>query len=306
MQELYLSEPLKSLTSISFIQITDLHKKIEDWSFGHIETIRWPSKDGTEIEGVLRKPKEFSSKKKYPLVFIIHGGPASFDAESLFSSNELVYYPGVQFANQDILVLKVNYRGSIGRGQAFLELNKDNLGIGDMWDVESAIDYLDEQGFVDTDRIGIMGWSQGGYISAFVGINSKRFKAASVGAGISDWYTYHISNDIPQFTTHYLSDSPYRNRELYEKTAPISNIKNAQTPILIQHGEVDKRVPLSNAKELYRGLKEMGIPVELFIYPGMGHPVNRPKENRAIMYQNFNWFNHYLLGKELDLLNEKE
>jgi len=173
-----------------------------------------------------------------------------------------------------------------------------------MWDIESAIDYLDGLGFVDTTKVGIMGWSQGGYISAFAGIHTNKFKAVSVGAGVSDWYTYHISNDIPQFTTHYLSDSPFRNRELYQKTAPISNIKNAQTPMLIQHGEIDQRVPLSNAKELYRGLKEMNVPVELFIYHGMGHPVNKPKENLAIMHQNLNWFSHYLLGEKLNLLDE--
>ncbi len=305
-EELYITQNAITVSKLEFIQITNFGKQIQNWRFGTVETIRWASKDGTEIEGVLRKPDGFDPKKKYPLVFIIHGGPASFDAETLLPRNSLYYYPGIQFSNLDILVLRVNYRGSIGRGQAFLELNKDNLGIGDMWDLESAIDYLEKQGFVDTNKIGCMGWSQGGYISAFVGIHSKRFKAVSVGAGIADWYTYHISNDIPQFTTHYLSGSPFRNRELYEKTAPISNIKNAQTPTLIQHGEIDQRVPLSNAKELYRGLKEMNVPVELFIYPGMGHPIIKPKENRTVMYQNLNWFSHYLLGEVLNLFDEKK
>ncbi len=306
MEELYISQNPLTLSELELIQITNIGKQVQNWQFGTVETIRWPSKDGAEIEGVLRKPEGFNPKKKYPLVFIIHGGPASFDAENILPRNDLYYYPGIQFSNLDMLVLKVNYRGSIGRGQAFLELNKDNLGIGDMWDIESAIDYLDQQGFVDTTKIGCMGWSQGGYISAFVGIHSKRFKAVSVGAGIADWYTYHISNDIPQFTTHYLSGSPFRNRELYEKTAPISNIKNAKTPTLIQHGEIDQRVPLSNAKELYRGLKEMNVPVELFIYPGMGHPIHKPKANRSVMYQNLNWFSHYLLGEDLNLFDEKK
>lgn len=305
-EELYISQNVISSSELELLQVTDFDKQVQNWQLGAVETIRWFSKDGTEIEGVLRKPDGFDPKNKYPLVFIIHGGPASFDAENILPSNDLSYYPSIQLNNLDMLVLRVNYRGSIGRGQAFLELNKDNLGIGDMWDIESAIDYLAKQGFVDTNKIGCMGWSQGGYISAFVGLHSKRFKAVSVGAGISDWYTYHISNDIPQFTTHYLNGSPFRNRELYEKTAPISNIKNAQTPMLIQHGEVDQRVPLANAKELYRGLKEMNVPVELFIYPGMGHPIIKPKENRAVMYQNLNWFSHYLLGEGLDLFDEKK
>jgi dipeptidyl aminopeptidase/acylaminoacyl peptidase len=167
--------------------------------------------------------------------------------------------------------------------------------------VESAVDHLVELGWVDPEKVGCMGWSQGGYISAFAGLHSDKFKAVSVGAGISDWYTYHISNDIPDFTRDYLSGSPFRNRILYEKTAPISNLSNAKTPMLIQHGSDDRRVPLSNATELYRGLKEMGVPVELFIFPGMGHPITKPRENHAVMYQNLNWFSHHLLGEDLKL-----
>jgi dipeptidyl aminopeptidase/acylaminoacyl peptidase len=217
------------------------------------------------------------------------------------SGEDLSYYPTVQFVNRDVLVLKPNYRGSIGRGQAFTELNVNNLGVGDLWDLESAIDHLAALGWVDPDRVGCMGWSQGGYISAYAGLKSDRFKAVSVGAGISDWYTYHISNDIPQFTTDYLSESPFRDRDIYNRTAPITGIANAKTPMLIQHGSEDRRVPLSNAMELYRGLKEMNVPVELFVYPGMGHPITKPRENHAVMHQNLTWFSHYLLGEELEL-----
>ena len=144
-----------------------------------------------------------------------------------------------------------------------------------------------------------MGWSQGGYISAFAGLHSERFRCVSVGAGISDWYTYHISNDIPYFTTDYLSGSPFHNRQHYAPTAPMSNIANAQTPMLIQHGAEDRRVPLSNAMELYRGLQAMKVPVELYVYPGMGHPITKPRENHAVMQQNWAWFAKYLLGEEL-------
>jgi dipeptidyl aminopeptidase/acylaminoacyl peptidase len=167
--------------------------------------------------------------------------------------------------------------------------------------LESAIDELVAKGWVDPGRVGCMGWSQGGYISAFAGLHSQRFQAVSVGAGISDWYTYHISNDIPDFTVDYLSGSPFHNREIYEKTAPIRNLANAKTPMLIQHGSEDRRVPLSNALELYRGLKATGVPVTLYIYPGMAHPITKPRENHAVMCQNLAWFEHYLLGKELKM-----
>jgi dipeptidyl aminopeptidase/acylaminoacyl peptidase len=299
--EVYLAEPGGEGSAWRLQRLSDFGRAVEGWELGTVETIRWRSKDGAEIEGVLRKPAGFDPSRRYPLVFVVHGGPTWFSADYLLIGEDRAYYPAVQFVNKGILVLKPNYRGSIGRGQAFLDLNVDNLGIGDLWDLEGAIDHLVEQGWVDPERVGCMGWSQGGYISAFAGLHSDRFAAVSVGAGIADWYTYHISNDIPDFTVDYLSSSPFRDRERYVKTAPISNLASASTPMLIQHGSEDRRVPLSNAMELYRGLQEMGVPVELFVFPGMGHPITKPRENHAVMHQNLAWFSHYLLGEELSL-----
>ncbi len=283
------------------VKLTDFHAQVEHLQLGEVETISWQSVDGETIEGVLRKPADFDPKKQYPLVFIVHGGPTAFSPETLIGMDDKLYYPGIQFSQQGILTLKPNYRGSTGRGQAFMELNVDNLGVGDLWDIESAIDHLDALGMIDTDRVGCMGWSQGGYVSAFAGNHSRRFKAVSVGAGISDWYTYHITNDVPFFTTDYLSGSPFDDRTAYTKTAPISGLSEHSAPHLIQHGEIDQRVPLANALELYRGLQSKSVDVELFIFPGMAHPVTKPRENRLIMAQNLSWFCHYLLGMPLDL-----
>jgi len=299
--EVYLAEPAPDGGPYRLQKLTGLGRAVEGWDLGTVETIRWTSCDGAEIEGVLRKPANFDPSRRYPLVFVVHGGPSWFSPECLLGGEERGYYPSVQFVNDEMLVLKPNYRGSIGRGQAFADLNVNNLGIGDLWDLESAIDHLADLGWVDPDRVGCMGWSQGGYISAFAGLRSTAFRAVSVGAGVSDWYTYHISNDIPDFTVDYLSGSPFRNRERYMLTAPISGLADARTPMLIQHGAEDRRVPLSNALELYRGLREMGVPVELFVFPGMGHPITRPRENHAVMHQNLAWFRHYLLGEELAL-----
>ena len=299
--EVYKSSVPITSPSYSLIQLTSYGSTVDGWDFGTLETIRWKSRDGADIEGVLRKPFDFDPKRKYPLVLVVHGGPRAADSEYLLHGYDYARYPSVQFVNKNILVLKPNYRGSTGRGQAFTELNKENLGVGDLWDLESAIDYLDSLGIIDTTRVGCMWWSQGGYISAFATTHSDRFTATSVGAGISDWYTYHISNDIPYFTTDYLSGTPFKDRSLYVKTAPMSAIAKAKTPTLIQHGAKDQRVPLSNATELYRGLKDMHVPVELFIYPEMAHPITKPRENRAVMHQNLTWFSHYLLGEKLDL-----
>lgn len=296
--EVIVAEPLASGWKVT--RITDNAKNVEKWDLGTSETIQWKSKDGTIIEGILRKPANFDSKKKYPLLLVVHGGPSWLSQDQILTGEDIRFYPTALFINEDILILKPNYRGSLGRGQSFLELNKENLGIGDLWDIESGVDYLVEKGFVDETKVGCSGWSQGGYISAFVATNSKKFVATSVGAGVSSWYTYYIGTDIRLFTEDYLSALPHENMEIYMKTAPMSKIKDAETPTLIQHGENDQRVPFLNATELYRGLKSIGVHVEFFKFPGMGHGINKPKENYAVMHQNLTWFLHHLKGEELN------
>ena len=198
----------------------------------------------------------------------------------------------------------VNYRGSLGRGQKFHELGVDNLGIGDMWDIESALDHLLEQGFVDETKIGAMGWSQGGFISAFLGMHSKRFTAVSCGASVSSWYTFYISSDLRHSLN--ISGNPTEPgmMDIYRKTAPISGIQTAQTPMLLQHGENDQRISVVSAHELYRSLKDRGIQAELFIFPGMGHGLNKPREVYAAIVQNYRWFMHHFYGEELDFTKD--
>jgi len=161
------------------------------------EIVRWKSGDGTEIEGVLYKPADFSPAKKYPLLVVIHGGPTGIDMPFINADH---YYPLERFVAKGALVLRPNYRGSAGYGAKFRALNVRNLGVGDYADVISGVDYLIAQGYVDRDRVGAMGWSEGGYISAFIATSSDRFKAVSVGAGISDWMTYYANTDITPFT----------------------------------------------------------------------------------------------------------
>ncbi len=281
-----LNQPLNKITT-STAQITN-------WNTPVNEVISWKSNDGATIEGVLLKPKNYDAKKKYPLLVVIHGGPTGID----FPDPAPGYvYPIMQWVEKGAMVLRVNYRGSAGYGEKFRELNVRNLGVGDMWDVLSGIDYLNKKGMIDTSKMGSMGWSQGGYISAFLTTNTNQFKAISVGAGISNWVTYYVNTDITPFTRQYLLATPWSDMDIYLKTSPMTNINKASTPTLIQHGELDKRVPIPNAYELYRGLQDRGIPSKLIVYKGFGHGINKPKERLAAIWHNWQWFNKYIFGE---------
>lgn len=278
--------------------VTHFSKQIEGWQTGTSEVITWKSKDGTEIEGVLHKPHNFNSHKKYPLFVIIHGGPTGIDYPSVPTG---YVYPIMQWLEKGALVLRPNYRGSAGYGENFRALNVRNLGVGDMWDVMSGVDYLINKGYVDPDKMGAMGWSQGGYISAFLTTNTRRFKAISVGAGISNWMTYYVNTDIHPFTRQYLKATPWVDAEIYAKTSPITNITKAGTPTLIQHGEFDKRVPIPNAYELFQGLQDMGVETKLIVYKGFGHGITKPKERLAATWHNWQWFAKYIWDEEIEV-----
>ncbi|MBV9889099.1 MAG: S9 family peptidase, partial [Acidobacteria bacterium] len=202
MAELYVSpvdhfEPRK---------LTDFTAQVNGWTLGTAEVVSWKSQDGATIEGVLHKPADYDPAKKYPLLVQIHGGPTGISLPTL-SPND-TYYPIQIFLSKGALVLQPNYRGSAGYGAAFRALNVRNLGVGDMWDVMSGVDSLIKKGIVDPTKLGSMGWSEGGYISAFLTTHTDRFKAISVGAGISDWMTYYVNTDITPFTRQYLHASP--------------------------------------------------------------------------------------------------
>jgi dipeptidyl aminopeptidase/acylaminoacyl peptidase len=276
------------------VALTSLGDQVKEFSLAKREVISWKSKDGATIEGVLLKPADFDPTKKYPLLVVIHGGPTGIDQAVIRQERN---YPVEQFVAKGAIVLKPNYRGSAGYGEKFRELNVRNLGVGDAWDVLSGVDSLIAQGFVDANRMGCMGWSQGGYISAFLTTSSDRFKAISVGAGISDWSTYYVNTDITPFTRQYLKATPWDDPEIYSKTSPITYIKQAKTPTLIQHGELDKRVPIPNGYELRQALEDRGVPVKMVVYKGFGHGIDKPKQQRAVIEHNLAWFSKYIWGE---------
>ena len=285
-----------SATTGSLTKLTNMAAQTASWPQPSQEVITWTSKDGTPIEGVLHKPANFQAGTRYPLLVVIHGGPTGTSRPVPFASTST--YPIDIWLNKGAIVLEPNYRGSAGYGEKFRSLNVRNLGIGDAWDVISGIDYLVAQGLADSDKVGTMGWSQGGYISAFLTTHdSARFKAVSVGAGISDWMTYYVSTDIHPFTRQYLKATPWDDPKIYADTSPMTYIKQAKAPTLIQHGELDKRVPIPNAYELYQGLQDQGVPAKLIVYKGFGHGLTKPKAHRAAMEHNLEWFGKYIWGE---------
>ncbi len=276
-------------------KLTSMGDQLKSFKPAKREVISWKSTDGATIEGILYKPADFNPAKKYPLLVVIHGGPTGVDQPTLSADR---YYPVERFVAKGALILKPNYRGSAGYGEKFRALNVRNLGVGDYADVISGVDSLIAKGFVDKERVGSMGWSEGGYISAFITASSDRFKAVSVGAGISDWMTYYVNTDITPFTRQYLHATPWDDPEIYKKTSPITYIAKAKTPTLIQHGENDRRVPIPNGYELRQALEDRGVPVKMVVYKGFGHGITKPKQQRAVMEENEKWFAKYIWGEE--------
>ncbi|MGG0217862.1 S9 family peptidase [Bacillus mycoides] len=279
-------------------KITDENSLFKGKLKSNREIISWQSSDGLEIEGVLSTPVDFDANKKYPLLVVIHGGPA-WASFPIFSDCFNEKYPIEQFIEKGFIVLEPNYRGSSGYGNEFLKANYRKQGIADYDDVISGVDKLVEQGSVDKDRVGVMGWSNGGYISAFCSTFSNRFKAISVGGGITNWSTHYVNTDIPYFIRMHLGNTPWNDPDIYTKTSPMTYIKSACTPTLIQHGEKDARIPTSNAYELYQGLRDMEVDTELIIFKGMAYSSDQPGINVAIMKQNLMWFSHYILGESM-------
>ncbi|MDP2480883.1 MAG: S9 family peptidase [Candidatus Palauibacterales bacterium] len=282
-------------------KLTDMTAQVAGWPIGTERDITWKSKDGAVVHGVLITPPGFDSTRRHPLVVRIHGGPTGIDLPILSSQVESYVYPLTQWLARGAVVLMPNYRGSLGYGQAFEKLNVGNLGVGDAWDVMSGVQGLIDRGIADPDSMVAMGWSEGGYISAFLTTTTHRFKAISVGAGISDWMTYYVNTDIHPFTISYLGGTPWDLPKVYARTSPITYIKQASTPTLIQHDDGDPRVPPPNGFELYQGLRDVGVPVKFVLYHADSHGVPTPKQRLAATWHNWAWVAKWMYGEDVKL-----
>lgn len=282
-------------------KLTETNPQVRELALGQTEVIRWKSSDGLEIEGLLIKPVNYEAGKRYPLLTYVHGGPPgtftlSFTPQlgSAPIPLQAEPYPVQVFAGQGYAVFCPNPRGSSGYGEKFRKANIKDWGQGDYKDIMSGIDHLISLGIADADRLGIMGWSYGGYMTSWVITQTDRFKAASVGAGVTNVHSFYGQTDIPIFLLAYFGDKPWNDLEVYKKSSAMFHAARIKTPTLIQHGEKDDRVPLPQGQELYIAIKENNVPVEFAVYPRQGHLIMEPKLQHDMLTRNLDWFNRWI------------
>ncbi|HEY3266179.1 MAG TPA: S9 family peptidase [Armatimonadota bacterium] len=275
-------------------QLTTLGDQLKTTRLAKREIVTWKSNDGSDVEGVLIKPADFNPSTKYPLLVAIHGGPAGVSQMALQSDHP---YPLEVLAAKGAVILEPNYRGSCGYGLSFRIKALGNPGPGEAEDILSGVDALAAKGFVDTSRMGVMGWSYGGFLAAWLSISTDRFKAASVGGGLVDWRADYTCSDSPQFARQFLKGTPWDIPAAYDKASPVNAGAN-KTPTLIQHGEYDDRVPIASANMLYRALKDRDVPVKFIIYRDMGHSPVMPGQLRSLMQHNYDWFLEHIWGEK--------
>jgi dipeptidyl aminopeptidase/acylaminoacyl peptidase len=288
------SIPTHSGTTLTAKQITDLnYGNLRSLALGKIQTIHWKNKnDGLKLEGQLLTPPDYQPNRSYPLLVVLHGGPNGQSNNAFVLRAEL--YPLQAFAAEGYVVFLPNPRGSNGYGQKFREMARQDWGGADFQDVQSGVDDLISRGIADKNRMGIMGWSYGGYLTAWTITHTNRFRAASVGAGPVDLFTMYGGTDIPEFMESYFNATPWTATQLYRSRSPMAYVDQVKTPTLIQHGANDGRVPTSISRELYRALKANGVDCELILYPDTWHNVGSPKLVRDGMRRNLDWFDRYV------------
>jgi dipeptidyl aminopeptidase/acylaminoacyl peptidase len=282
------------LTFTSFRKLTDTNPQTTNFALGQTEVITWKSTDGTDVEGVLLKPVGFEPGKRYPLLVVAHGGPSG-----AFLNNYRVggLEGGQLWAGHGWAVLYPNPRGSTNYGEKFLQANINDWGGGDYRDIMTGVDAVVARGIADPERLAHIGWSYGGYMTAWVITQTNRFKAAMVGAGLTNMTSMYGTNDIPNVLVTYFGGIPNKDTQaLYNARSAMSFIDNVTTPTLILHGANDERVPTGQAYELFRGLKDRGKITELVFYPREGHGISEYYHQKDRLTRIFEWVTRHTLG----------
>jgi dipeptidyl aminopeptidase/acylaminoacyl peptidase len=226
------------------------------------------------------------------MIVEVHGGPAS--AVLGRWGGDAGGFSATEFSALGYFVLMPNPRGSYGQGEAFTQANRKDFGYGDLRDILAGVDTVLAKYPVDPGRIGITGWSYGGFMTMFAITQTNRFKAAVAGAGISDWLSYYGENSIDLWMIPYFGASVYDDPQVYAKSSAITYIKQAHTPTLAVVGDRDGECPAPQSFEFWHALRDLHVPSELVVYPNEGHGFVDPAHNRDVMERAVDWFARYL------------
>ena len=283
----------QAATRTAWKQLTDANPQVRGFALGEQEEITWKSKDGTTVGGVLVKPAGYQRGTRYPLIVAIHGGPASADVLGFNGGYNSQVYAGAGY-----VVLRPNYRGSTNYGQKHKNDIVGNYFAPGYDDIITGVDHLIAQGIVDPDRMGALGWSAGGHWSNWILVQTDRFKAISSGAGTSNWISMYAQSDVQRNRQYYLGNKlPYDDFDAYWNQSPLKYIKNAKTPTMIHVVEGDPRVPSPQSVELHMALKQLGVPTELYMYPGSTHGIPDPRNQFVKAVSEMAWMDYYVRGK---------
>ena len=275
-------------------RVTNFTAQIKGWHLPTPDLVQWESYDGLIIEGILIPPVNYKSEEKYPLVVVAHGGPTHTSMLAPLVDSDWWYGAIPQLTHKGSFILMPNYRGSCGYGGDFQASNAPKIGIVELHDILTGVDKLISEGKVDSSRIGIIGVSHGGYLAALAATYSNQFRAAVMISGVSDWALNFYLADTRKWMKQYLQSTPWENQEIYQYSSPMNYISQAQTPLLIQHGEKDQRAPVSQAFQIHRGLRDNGVEARLLVYPGIGHGISKPKQYTRCIKETLAWFSRWL------------
>ena len=283
---------VSSVADFKPVQISHANADLKLPALGRTEVIRWKSKDGKEIEGLLTYPVGYQQGQRVPLILNVHGGPTGVFQQTFIGGRGV--YPLATLAARGYAILRANPRGSTGYGTEFRRANMKDWGGGDYQDLMTGVDKVIEMGVADSEKLGVMGWSYGGFMTTWIVTQTKRFKAASAGAPVTNLMSFNGTADIPAFVPDYFGGQFWDVLDVYQKHSPIFNVKGVTTPTMIQQGDADVRVPISQGYEFYNALKVQGVPTRMLVLPRQPHGPNEPKMQLAAMNANLEWFAKYI------------
>ena len=277
-------------------RLTDVNPQVDSWKLPQIQLVSWQAPDGAMVEGILELPPDYPlGEKPMPMVVELHGGPTAATPYCL----QFWIYGRTTMPAKGYALLSPNYRGSTGYGRKFMTDLVGHENDIEVQDILAGVDAMVAKGIADPQRLGVMGWSNGGFLTNCVITHTDRFKAASSGAGILDMIIQWGTEDTPGHVVNYQQGLPWAVPEAYRKASPIFGLAQVKTPTLIHVGGADPRCPPGNSRGLYRALRYyLKVPTELVVYPGEAHSLTKYENRKAKMEWDMAWFDRYVLGKK--------